>query len=128
LDHDFVETCQKIPNRHKFLKGTPKHLIHKFLKGLLPLSLFQQPKEGFGMPVTDWMNQYKEPISELMENGALKKHLDWKTSPMEGLSEKHLNSKETEVVWKSLLLEIWLRIFVDGGQPQDIFPQYSSQK
>jgi len=55
LDHRFVEFAMGIPERVKTAGGTFKHILKKAVRGVIPDELIDRPKQGFGVPVYEWM-------------------------------------------------------------------------
>jgi asparagine synthase (glutamine-hydrolysing) len=55
LDHKFVELAMSIPERIKTNKGTLKYILKKSVRGLIPDELIDRPKQGFAVPVREWL-------------------------------------------------------------------------
>ena len=55
LDHEFVELAMSIPQKAKTDGGTLKHILKKAVRGVIPDELIDRPKQGFGVPVHEWM-------------------------------------------------------------------------
>ena len=43
-----------IPSEVKTRDGTLKYILKKAVRGLIPDSLIDRPKQGFGVPLQDW--------------------------------------------------------------------------
>ena len=56
LDHKFVEFAMGIPERVKTNNGTLKHILKKSVRGLIPDELIDRPKQGFAVPVREWLS------------------------------------------------------------------------
>jgi asparagine synthase (glutamine-hydrolysing) len=54
LDHKFVELAMSIPTRVKTGDGGLKYLLKKAVRGLIPGELMDRPKQGFGVPISEW--------------------------------------------------------------------------
>jgi asparagine synthase (glutamine-hydrolysing) len=54
LDHEFVQLAMSIPQQAKTNGGTLKHILKKAVRGVIPDELIDRPKQGFGVPVTEW--------------------------------------------------------------------------
>jgi asparagine synthase (glutamine-hydrolysing) len=54
LDHKFVELAMSIPTRIKTGDGGLKYLLKKAVRGLIPGELIDRPKQGFGVPISEW--------------------------------------------------------------------------
>jgi asparagine synthase (glutamine-hydrolysing) len=57
LDHLFVEFAMSIPPELKFKNGVLKSVLKKSVRGLIPDELIDRKKQGFGVPVHDWLFQ-----------------------------------------------------------------------
>jgi len=54
LDHKFVEFALGLPQRLVHQPGNPKSLLKKAVSSLLPPEIIHRPKQGFGVPITEW--------------------------------------------------------------------------
>jgi len=55
LDHEFVTLAMSLTESTRLLNGSPKGILKKAAEGLLPDSILHRQKQGFGIPMTDWM-------------------------------------------------------------------------
>jgi len=55
LDHKFVELAMSIPESIKTKNGINKYILKKAVRGLIPDELIDRPKQGFGVPVYEWV-------------------------------------------------------------------------
>ena len=55
LDYKFVEFAMSIPERVKTNNGNLKHILKKSVRGVIPDELIDRPKQGFGVPVREWL-------------------------------------------------------------------------
>ena len=55
LDHRFVELAMSVPEAAKTRGGTLKSVLKKAVRGVIPEELIDRPKQGFGVPVYDWV-------------------------------------------------------------------------
>src|SRR3990172_5563020 len=56
LDHEFVGLAMSIPQRLKVGEAIePKHLLKQAVRGLIPDNIIDRPKQGFRVPVAEWM-------------------------------------------------------------------------
>ena len=69
LDHRLVEFAFGLPFRFRRSTGGPKHLLRKVLYKYVPREYLDRPKQGFGVPIGQWLagdlrvliDQYLEP-------------------------------------------------------------------
>jgi len=55
LDHKFVEYVLGIPQNIKTRNGELKYILKKAVKGVIPDVLINRPKQGFGVPVHEYL-------------------------------------------------------------------------
>jgi len=55
LDHKFVELAMSIPQSLKTKNGTLKYILKKAVRGLIPDELIDRKKQGFGVPIYEWL-------------------------------------------------------------------------
>jgi asparagine synthase (glutamine-hydrolysing) len=55
LDHKFVELTLGIPAAVRFANGELKHILKRAVRGVIPDDLIDRPKQGFGVPVHQWL-------------------------------------------------------------------------
>ena len=66
LNNDFVEYATHLPLNMKLRGLRSKFLLKRALRGILPESILNRPKKGFGIPVADW---FRGPLKEQMLSG-----------------------------------------------------------
>ncbi|MDW7709337.1 MAG: asparagine synthase (glutamine-hydrolyzing) [Deferrisomatales bacterium] len=57
LDHKFVELALGIPSAMKTRNGDLKRVLKKAVRGLIPDDLIDREKQGFGVPVHEWLQE-----------------------------------------------------------------------
>jgi asparagine synthase (glutamine-hydrolysing) len=57
LDNDFVDFCRRLPARFKLRNGERKYLLKKVARSLLPSSIVERKKKGFGIPLAKWLHE-----------------------------------------------------------------------
>jgi asparagine synthase (glutamine-hydrolysing) len=55
LDHRLVGLALSIPTAAKLRGDEPKSLLRRAVRGVIPDELIDRPKQGFGVPVTEWL-------------------------------------------------------------------------
>jgi asparagine synthase (glutamine-hydrolysing) len=75
LDHRLVELVANIPGRLKIKGGRVKHILKEAVRDLLPEGLVDRPKEGFVMPLNDWMaEKLKGYVTDMLSAKRLARH------------------------------------------------------
>ena len=66
LDHKIVEFSLKLSDHHKIRQQTTKYLLRKILYKYVPQKLIERPKQGFSIPVQQWlMHSLKDSLLAL---------------------------------------------------------------
>lgn len=110
LDVDLAEFIFSLPSDYKLHRLTLKYLLKKAASGLIPSSIIDRPKKGFGVPTNHWLNQ------EL--KGLLKAKLGRKRLLRQGLFNPDYVSRliaehQEEIVdhrmvlWNLLIFQLW---------------------
>ena len=55
LDHEFVQLAMSVPEAVKTRGGVVKTLLKQAVRGVIPDAIIDRPKQGFGVPVQEWM-------------------------------------------------------------------------
>jgi len=55
LDHEFVTLAMSIPSAVKTRNGILKYILKKAVRGVIPDELIDRPKQGFGVPIDEWL-------------------------------------------------------------------------
>jgi asparagine synthase (glutamine-hydrolysing) len=75
LDTDLVEFVAALPGRLKINNGVTKYLLKKASARYFPEEMAFRPKEGFLMPITEWIiNDLEAYVRDTLSPARLKKH------------------------------------------------------
>lgn len=61
LDQHVVEFARRLPASLKFRHGQGKYILKKALAGILPRSILNRGKKGFGIPLAQWVGDFELP-------------------------------------------------------------------
>jgi asparagine synthase (glutamine-hydrolysing) len=116
LDHELIEFVQRIPADFKLRGLETKYIFKKALEGIVPGEILYREKQGFGVPIAEWINlQLKERIrAELLEKKTLTRgYFDERYIRL--LLDEHARGRRdhSHALWVLWMLELWHRQFVD---------------
>ena len=116
LDQELIEFVETIPAELKLKNLETKYIFKKALEGIVPDEILYREKQGFGVPINEWINsQLKERIhSTLLEKKTLERgYFDEKYIKV--LLNEHQTKRRdhSHSLWILLMLELWHRQFVD---------------
>jgi asparagine synthase (glutamine-hydrolysing) len=112
LDHKFAELTFKIPANLKLKGYQQKYIFKKTMARMLPQSILDHPKQGFGVPISIWFkDDLRSYINDTFNSSdcLLYKYLD-----KNYIKDKILNNRNGHVdfsdrIWALLFLNEWLK-------------------
>ena len=110
LDHKFVEFVAQLSPDLKQHGKTTKYLLKKLAEKYLPHDIIYRPKQGFVMPLTQWLEGGLKPRMEhaLSNDGLEKRGLFRKGALQRVLNEhRHKRSNHAGRLWALTVLELW---------------------
>jgi asparagine synthase (glutamine-hydrolysing) len=109
LDHRMVELAVTLPSRMKFRGGVGKWIFREALRGLVPESVFEKPKQGFGVPLRPWFRDELSPLVEelLRPSAGIYEFVDPRA--VRQLVGEHRTGRRdhSAMIWRLLVLHLW---------------------
>jgi asparagine synthase (glutamine-hydrolysing) len=116
LDHKLIEFVVGIPPELKMKGLETKYILKKAMEGIVPHEILYREKQGFGVPIGDWINfQLRERIhADLSDKRALERGY-FEKSYIQILLDEHSKNRRDHsgTLWLLWMLELWHRKFVD---------------
>ena len=112
LDHELLEFVARLPTRLKLQGRQGKVLLREACADLLPPSIQNRPKRGFGAPIESWL---RDPLRGIVHDLLLGKDARllayFSAQPIAAMVEAHQAGREDHGrrIWALLMLEAWLR-------------------
>jgi len=110
LDYRLVEYAATIPGELKIREGAVKDVLKKAVSPLLPAGITDRPKEGFVLPIFDWMQEkYKGYCDEVLSLDRLHSHGFFDCVAVQDMlrrfkgGEKTLNGR----IWNLMMFQLW---------------------
>lgn len=117
LDHELIELVAKMPSKLK-LKGTAtKYILKKAMEGIIPQEILYRKKQGFGVPVGEWINdQLRERINDDLADKRTTGRGYFETKYVRALLNEHSAGRRdhSNVLWMLWMLELWFRRYIDA--------------
>lgn len=123
LDHRLVELGARMPARFKLANGELKHVLKRSLQDVLPPSILDRRKRGFGAPVGAWFKSELRTLREtLLSQAAVERRGLLRWPAVQEIIRAHDASEEdyTDLTLVLINLEIWSRMFLDGHSAEDV--------
>jgi asparagine synthase (glutamine-hydrolysing) len=118
LDHKLIEFVMTVPASLKLAGLETKHLLKQAVKDLIPHDILHRPKQGFGVPIQDWINeQLRSRIRETLTEPRTRQRGFVNSRYVDVLLGEHEQGRRDHStgLWALLMLELWHRQFVDSN-------------
>jgi asparagine synthase (glutamine-hydrolysing) len=116
LDHKLIDFVTTIPSHLKLKGSETKHIMKRAVSGLVPDEILYRPKQGFGVPIQEWINQQlKVRIVDTLTDARTRQRGYVDTRYLDVLLDEHWRGRRdhSAKLWALLMLELWHREFVD---------------
>ncbi|HKO62557.1 MAG TPA: asparagine synthase (glutamine-hydrolyzing) [Pyrinomonadaceae bacterium] len=116
LDHKLIEFVTRIPAGMKMSGLETKHIFKQAVSDLIPAEILNRPKQGFGIPLQQWINrQLRGRIRDTLNDPRTQQRGYVSKSHVAVLLKEHENGRRDHsmALWSLLMLELWHRNFVD---------------
>jgi asparagine synthase (glutamine-hydrolysing) len=111
LDHRVVEFAWQLPLHMKLRNGEGKWLLKQLLGRYVPAALHDRPKQGFGMPVGDWIRgEMRDWAESLIGEERLRREgfFDMRRVRAHWLRHLERKTRSGEGIWRLLMFQAWL--------------------
>jgi asparagine synthase (glutamine-hydrolysing) len=116
LDKDLVTLAFRMPDRHKIAGGRTKVLLKEVAARRLPRECVYRPKEGFSIPIKNWLTRELRPLlEELLAPGHLAAEGVFSPSCVERLKREHLTGQanHSHILWSLMVFQAWRRRWLE---------------
>lgn len=118
LDHKLIEFVTTVPSTLKLAGLETKHLLKRAVKDLVPAGILHRPKQGFGVPIQEWINQQlRSRIRDTLSDSRARQRGYIDSHYVDVLLDEHERGRRDHSMglWSLFMLELWQRRFMDAG-------------
>ena len=130
LDHKLIEFMGRTPAALKLAGYETKYLLKQAVKDLVPPEILNRPKQGFGVPVQEWINkQLRGRIRDTLTSSQARQRGYVQPSYLNILLDEHETGRRDHsmAVWSLFMFELWYREFMDPAKPLAGEPFYKTE-
>jgi asparagine synthase (glutamine-hydrolysing) len=117
LDHRLMELAARIPSALKLRGQEGKYILKRAMRGLLPAEILTRRKQGFSIPLAEWLRGELRPLAEsaLFDSAAEDELLD--RLRVRELWQQHQTGLRdySRPLWTILIFRLWQRKFTGGS-------------
>jgi asparagine synthase (glutamine-hydrolysing) len=115
LSKEILEYAPSLPDNLKINHYNTKYFLREYGKKYLPEIIIQQPKRGFEVPLSSWVNN---ELKEIINDYLLKSNLSGqfiKSDFIQNLLDNKIRipiEKRTKIIWQLFCLEVWYKNYL----------------
>ena len=117
LDKEMVELAFQVPGRLKVNNGQTKVLLKKVAARHIPRECVYRPKEGFSIPIKNWLGGQLRPLMEdLLNPETIRREGVFQAPAIEQLKNEHINgaANHSHVLWALMVFQAWRKLWLDS--------------
>lgn len=110
LDHRLIEFAARLPGSMKIRNARNKHILKEAVRGLIPDAVIDRPKEGFVLPIDDWLlNHMRGFAAETLAPDRLAVHGLLNPVAVSRLLDEHYAGKANHGprIWNLMMFQRW---------------------
>lgn len=118
LDNDVIDLALAIPSHYKLRNGVRKHILRRAFAGRLPQTILARGKEGFSMPMKNWLNQeWNALMHELLCADNLRRDGFFNAAEVAKLMREHeaLTHNHSHLLWGLMVYQLWQQRFASSA-------------
>ncbi|HEX8148897.1 MAG TPA: asparagine synthase (glutamine-hydrolyzing) [Pyrinomonadaceae bacterium] len=116
LERDLVEFVSRMPASLKMRGAESKYVFKRAVRGLVPDEILDRPKQGFGVPIGEWINrELRERIRDTFADARTRARGVVEAAYVDVLLAEHERGRRdhSNALWSLFILELWHRAYVD---------------
>jgi asparagine synthase (glutamine-hydrolysing) len=117
LDNEVIDLALAIPSALKLRRGVRKWILREAFSGRLPPEILRRGKEGFSMPMKNWLNKEWNPLMhELLGAGNLARDGLFDARYIAVLMREHeaRTHNHSHLLWALMVFQLWRDRFASG--------------
>ena len=117
LDPDLVALAFQVPEKFKVTSKGTKIILKKLASKYVPYECVYRPKEGFSIPIKNWlMNEFRPLMEDLLNKNRIKRDGIFNPNTVERLKQEHLNgtANHSHILWSMIVFQDWKRRWLEG--------------
>ena len=117
LDPDLVSLAFQVPEKFKVTSKDTKVILKKLASKYVPYECVYRPKEGFSIPIKNWLtNEFRPLMEDLLSQNKIKQDGIFNSVAVEQLKSEHLNgtANHSHILWAMIVFQDWKKRWLEG--------------
>ncbi len=110
LDQRIIEWAAQLPMEYKYNNGNKKFIIKEIVHKYLPKEMMDRPKMGFGIPISNWLQNDLKPFVDLyFDEAFIEKQNIFRNDIIQRIKKSFYDGKieRAEKIWYLLMFQMW---------------------
>jgi asparagine synthase (glutamine-hydrolysing) len=110
LDGDLMELAFSMPGHLKIRNGERQWILKQAMKGVLPDSILNRRKEGFSIPMKNWLRRELQPLMrDLLSRDRIVRRGLFDPAVIQKLMDDHVDGRENHAhtLFPLMVFERW---------------------
>jgi asparagine synthase (glutamine-hydrolysing) len=123
LDHQVVEQAMLIPGGQRMKRWQTKLVLREALRPVVPEAVLTRSKMGFPVPFGSWLRgAFRSTLDEYVLSPRALDRKFFRPESLRRLVDEHVTGSRSHAdrLWLLINLEMWMRMVVDGEEPQPL--------
>jgi asparagine synthase (glutamine-hydrolysing) len=120
LDNEVIDLAASLPSSLKIVNGRRKHILKEAVRDLLPASILDRKKQGFGVPLGVWFRgELAGLFSDVLDSPRTRQRGYFEPAFVNRLVTEHRTGRRDHTLrlWQLLVFELWHRQHLDSAAP-----------
>ncbi len=120
LDNEVIDFAASLPSSLKIVNGRRKHILKEAVRDLLPPSILDRKKQGFGVPLGVWFRgELAGLFSDVLDSPRTRQRGYFEPAFVNRLVAEHRTGRRDHTLrlWQLLVFELWHRQHLDSAAP-----------
>lgn len=121
LSPSVVELAFQVPETLKLRGGVTKWILKEVACRHVPRPCIHRPKEGFSMPIKNWLNREFRPlVDQLLDPAQLRRDGIFRPQTVSRLLREHRmnQANHSHILWGLIVFQDWRQRWLHGTVPQ----------
>ena len=117
LDRQLVELAFRIPSQYKISDGKTKVLLKTLAAQQVPAQCVYRPKQGFSIPIKQWLKtQFRPILEDYLQPDVIKEQGLFEPNTIEQLKREHFanNANHSHLLWSLIVFQAWYKRWFEG--------------
>jgi asparagine synthase (glutamine-hydrolysing) len=118
LDPDLVELAFQVPEKFKTNSSESKIILKKVAAKHVPRECIYRPKEGFSIPMKNWLNQEFKPLmNDLLSEQKIRSDGIFNVKMINQLKAEHSSGKinHSHILWSLMVFHDWKKRWLESN-------------